>query len=102
MFRKDINLQVDARTNPAGRQRGMRVGLRNDRKANYVAVDLGHSEADAVHSYRSLADDVAREFGGHTEPQPPIVIPQRVKRNDRGGAIDMTKDEVAVQAPIET
>ena len=76
-------------------------GLGNNREADGISLNLGYRQTDAVDRDGGLAHDVARQRSGHLKTQPPVVLAERVERNQFGGSIYVAENEMTIQTAIE-
>src|SRR5512133_197960 len=65
----EVSLDVDPAADLDRREGGVFQGVRDDRHAETVAVDLVNSQADAVDRHRSLFDQEAAMFRRETKAE---------------------------------
>lgn len=96
-----VDFDVDRGSQVVGAHDGGLVGVGNDRNPDHIAVESSDSKADAIERDRAFVDDVAVEFGGDANSEPPVSVGQRIECEEFGGTVHVALDDMAAQAIAE-
>src|SRR5439155_10378905 len=99
VFAEQVGFQVYGIRDLPFTQRRHLVGVGNNPDAKTALGDGGDGEADAVHRDGAFEDGVAHHLrrSGNLEN---AILAGALPANDRAGAVDVSGDEVAAEAPV--